>query len=227
MTEGGATSEGAADGRVPTGSEALRTRLASRRRALSEATVNAASALIISRLADDQRVRRAALAGPIGVYWPVRGEPDVRLGGSISDLDGDPSPLVAPSGRTLPGHPDAPPEMRRWTSTTEPAAAWRTLRFPADGAPVVPAADHGLILVPALAFDRSGNRLGHGAGWYDRLLAGLGGSEGEYPGGDGPLLIGIAHQFQVVEHLDTRPWDVPMHLVATPSELIVARSMTA
>ena len=74
----------------------------------------------------------------------------------------------------------------------------------------------GLILVPAVAFDRAGNRLGNGAGWYDRLLSGL----GRRPIGAGPLLVGIAHDFQLVEHLTAQPWAVPMHPLATPAGVV-------
>ena len=54
-------------------------------------------------------------------------------------------------------------------------------------------------LVPGLAFTRNGKRLGHGGGWYDRLLA------------DAPkdaLKIGIAHAFQVVDDLPGEPHDI-------------------
>lgn len=63
-----------------------------------------------------------------------------------------------------------------------------------------------LALVPGVAFDRRGGRLGHGAGFYDKLL----GSAGRRP----PLVAG-AFEVQVVGRLPVEPHDVFMDLVAT------------
>ena len=64
-------------------------------------------------------------------------------------------------------------------------------------------------LVPALAFDRSGNRLGRGGGFYDRLLE----------GGTG-LKIGVAHDVQLVEALPVSSHDVRMDYVITESQCV-------
>jgi len=69
-------------------------------------------------------------------------------------------------------------------------------------------------LIPAVAFDRKGNRLGFGQGYYDRLLAG--------PAFAGTLLVGVAHDFQIVDDLPSDPWDRPVNAVVTPSEVIWA-----
>ncbi|HKR77180.1 MAG TPA: 5-formyltetrahydrofolate cyclo-ligase [Rhodanobacter sp.] len=73
-----------------------------------------------------------------------------------------------------------------------------------------------LVLVPLLAFDRRGHRLGHGGGYYDRSFAFL--MEQSRP--TEPLLVGVAYAFQEVESLDAEPWDVPLDYVATDRELI-------
>ena len=73
-----------------------------------------------------------------------------------------------------------------------------------------------LVLVPLLAFDRRGNRLGSGAGYYDRSFAFL--KQGERP--REPLLVGIAYAFQQVDILPREPWDVPLDFVCTERELI-------
>ena len=50
-----------------------------------------------------------------------------------------------------------------------------------------------------------------GQGYYDRALAGI-----THP----PLRVGLGHTFQEVPSLDPSLWDVPLHLVVTPTELI-------
>lgn len=73
-----------------------------------------------------------------------------------------------------------------------------------------------LVLVPLLAFDRRGNRLGAGAGYYDRAFAFL--NRGERP--REPLLVGVGFAFQEVEAIAPAPWDVRLDFVCTERELI-------
>jgi 5-formyltetrahydrofolate cyclo-ligase len=73
-----------------------------------------------------------------------------------------------------------------------------------------------LVLVPLLGFDRRGNRLGHGGGYYDRGFAFL--NEQVRP--TEPLLVGIAYAFQELLEVDEQDWDVPLDFVATERELI-------
>ena len=68
-----------------------------------------------------------------------------------------------------------------------------------------------LVLMPLVAFDKSGNRLGMGGGFYDRTFSYL----RNRTFWKKPLLIGIAYEFQCLEALPPRPWDVPLHGVAT------------
>ena len=73
------------------------------------------------------------------------------------------------------------------------------------------------VLVPLLAFDRQGNRLGMGGGFYDRAFA------FKHQSGyrKRPLLIGIAHHFQEAESLTTESWDVSLDAIITDQELII------
>lgn len=79
-----------------------------------------------------------------------------------------------------------------------------------------------VILLPLLAFDRSGHRLGTGGGWYDSTLAFL----RDLPRPGTPLLVGIGYAFQEVAEVPAEAWDVPLDYVATEEELI-ACSLTA
>ncbi|MBS0383285.1 MAG: 5-formyltetrahydrofolate cyclo-ligase, partial [Proteobacteria bacterium] len=78
------------------------------------------------------------------------------------------------------------------------------------------AQDMHVILLPLLAFDRQGHRLGTGGGWYDTSLAFL--REAARPAS--PLLVGVGYAFQEVEAVPDEPWDVGLDYVATDSELI-------
>lgn len=67
-----------------------------------------------------------------------------------------------------------------------------------------------LIVVPAVAFDRRGGRLGRGKGFYDRLLESTRAAK-----------IGVGYEFQLLDQLPTEPHDVPMDIVITPVVTLV------
>lgn len=73
-----------------------------------------------------------------------------------------------------------------------------------------------LVLVPLLAFDRTGQRLGYGGGYYDRSFAFL--MEQARP--TEPLLVGIGYDFQELESIKPERWDVRLDFIATDRELI-------
>ncbi|WP_315316514.1 5-formyltetrahydrofolate cyclo-ligase [Pantoea vagans] len=68
-----------------------------------------------------------------------------------------------------------------------------------------------LMLVPLVAFDQHGQRLGMGGGFYDRTLQNW--------RQHGFLPVGLAHDCQQVDSLPVAEWDVPLPAVMTPSKL--------
>ncbi len=72
-----------------------------------------------------------------------------------------------------------------------------------------------LLLMPLVAFDAQGNRLGMGGGFYDRSLAFL----RQRQHWRKPRLLGIAHDFQRVGTLVAQDWDVPLDAIATDTQL--------
>lgn len=70
-----------------------------------------------------------------------------------------------------------------------------------------------LIVVPAVAFDRRGNRLGRGKGFYDRLLNSVRATK-----------IGVGYEFQLYDELPTEEHDIPMDIVITQNETIVIKN---
>ncbi|MDE2307845.1 MAG: 5-formyltetrahydrofolate cyclo-ligase [Xanthomonadaceae bacterium] len=73
-----------------------------------------------------------------------------------------------------------------------------------------------LVFLPLLGFDRRGQRLGYGGGYYDRSFAFL--KKQARP--TEPLLVGIAYAFQELPRIDAEAWDVALDFVATERELI-------
>ncbi|HEY2329533.1 MAG TPA: 5-formyltetrahydrofolate cyclo-ligase [Verrucomicrobiae bacterium] len=78
----------------------------------------------------------------------------------------------------------------------EPAAS--CVEFPLD--------KFDLVLVPGVAFDLSGNRLGRGQGFYDRLLGKISG-----------VKCGVAYDFQLLEQIPAEPHDAKVDFIFTPS----------
>jgi 5-formyltetrahydrofolate cyclo-ligase len=88
------------------------------------------------------------------------------------------------------------------------------IREPGVDWPIVPAGEIDLVITPGVAFDRQGNRLGYGGGYYDRMLPEIKRANSVV------MLIGLAFRFQVIDVLPTEPHDIPMHGVATDEGLL-------
>lgn len=73
-----------------------------------------------------------------------------------------------------------------------------------------------LIFLPLVGFDRRGNRIGMGGGFYDRTFAFLLGRDHWRH----PKLIGLAHACQEVDALRPAEWDVPLAAIVTDQEII-------
>jgi 5-formyltetrahydrofolate cyclo-ligase len=90
---------------------------------------------------------------------------------------------------------------------------WGVLQPASDAEALAP----DVVLVPLVAADRSGNRIGHGKGHYDRALSNL-------REGGKVFTIGIAWEPQILaEPIPADPWDVPLDAIATPKEWIECR----
>lgn len=178
----------------------LRRLMRERRQALTTTELAAAAAGLAAVIARSFPELRSARR--VGLYAAIRGELAVDLvdcGAAQPFL-----PAVVPGGLLVFGGADGP---RR--------SGVFAISEPLDAS--TPIGELDIVLVPGLAFDRQGNRLGWGAGHYDRSFAPV-----RYD--PVPVRVGIAYEFQLVDALDTEPWDVPMHAVATPERFIDLRS---
>lgn len=111
-------------------------------------------------------------------------------------------PVVAGRGKPL--------ILRAWNFGEKLIAGQWGLREPASEAPEV-APD--ILLVPLLAFNRAGNRLGYGAGYYDMTIGAL---RAQKP----VTAVGIAYAAQEVAKVPITPRDAPLDLVLTERETI-------
>lgn len=118
----------------------------------------------------------------------------------------------------------------RYGITRTPATGWLTLhpvdvaherhrygfRQPVAGAEEIPPVEVGVVILPGLAFDRSGFRLGHGAGYYDELCSRLPADV---------IRIGVVRAALVVEALPVEAHDLPMTHIATESGIVAVGSV--
>jgi len=132
-------------------------------------------------------------------YWPLPGEIDLLP--LLHALHARGHVLALPETPPV-GHPLV---FRAW-APGETLVAGRFGTMFAPGAEVTPE----VILVPLLAFDAHGNRLGFGGGYYDRTLAVFGKA----------LRIGCAFAKQEVEIVPVEATDLPLHAVATEGGLL-------
>ncbi len=107
-------------------------------------------------------------------------------------------------GRRMKFAPHVPGEMPVQNRWGIPEPEWR----PGSR---VSARRANVVLVPLVAFDSGGNRLGQGGGYYDRAFA-FRNSAGHWRR---PLLVGLAHDFQHAETLHAKRTDVPLDVVIT------------
>jgi 5-formyltetrahydrofolate cyclo-ligase len=181
--------------------QALRAGMKARLSALPPAEAASASARIRDRVIASDLFTRASV---IMLFSPLPGEVDLRpiatqahrLGKHIclpiSDwaarkivpVRGDMDRLVSGRYGLMEPHPDAP---------------------------AAPVSGIGLVLVPGLAFDLAGHRLGRGAGMFDRFLA-------------DPALraitCAVAFDLQVVDSVPAAAHDIPIQWIVTPTRLV-------
>ncbi|HEU5070669.1 MAG TPA: 5-formyltetrahydrofolate cyclo-ligase [Verrucomicrobiae bacterium] len=164
------------------------------------------------RAAASQEICRRLLAQPVWqqarhvlIFVPLRDEPDIW-------------PLTAAakrSGKTV-ALPRFQPDTGGYAAAVVDDAARNLapgkfgIREPAPDCPAIALNRLDLVLVPALAFDWHGRRLGRGRGFYDRLLADVSGTT-----------CGVALDEQLVADIPVEPHDILLNCILTPSHWLM------
>jgi 5-formyltetrahydrofolate cyclo-ligase len=174
----------------------LRKSLIQQRQAIAQADWQAKSAAICQHLLQSEVYRKAQV---ILAYMSTRQEPDL----SALWINSVPKHwgLSRCVGQELVWHSCSPFDAKQLQ-----VGAYGILE-PIATLPVLKPEEVDLILVPAVACDREGFRLGYGGGFYDRLLS--------TPQWANKPTIGIVFEFAYVEHLPSDAWDCPMQSVCT------------
>ena len=133
----------------------------------------------------------------LGLYCPLPGEINLLL---LQNLL--PGQLALPAITAGPRDPSARLVYRPWRAGDPLVPDGCGIPAPLAGAGELPAEALGLLLVPALACDASGIRLGYGGGWYDRLRAD--------PAWAQVPAVAVLQRGCRVERLPRDPWDVPL-----------------
>lgn len=107
-----------------------------------------------------------------------------------------------------------PSELLDYPGDLEPGA-WGILEPGKQHVRPVSPEDLDLVVVPGVAFDAGGNRLGYGGGFYDRFLPRT---------RLGTVYLAPAFEIQVVENVFPGPLDVPVHIIVTEEKVITAGS---
>jgi 5-formyltetrahydrofolate cyclo-ligase len=174
-----------------------------RRRAMPAADRAAAAVRVQAELAALVRQIRPAR---VTAYVPVGSEP----GGP--DLPDVLATALGPGGELLLPVllPDLDLDWGRYRGPGTLVAAGRGLREPpGERLGVLAVAAATLVVVPALAVDRYGTRLGRGGGSYDRVLA---------RAAAGVLTVALLHDGELVERIPVEPHDRPVRAVITPRD---------
>jgi len=173
---------------------ALRRELLANRQAIAPEVRNAMDAAIARQVI---AWRNAHPYRVLGVYWPIRGEPDLRECYAVLAEQGVLLALPIVVDR------DAPLRFLQWKPGDAMIKDSFGVAIPASGEEVQPDA----LLIPCVGFNEQRFRLGYGGGFYDRTLAHV----------DRPFTVGIAYEGGRAR-FDADAHDVPLDVVITEKE---------
>jgi 5-formyltetrahydrofolate cyclo-ligase len=150
-------------------------------------------------------VGASGLTAPIiSLYWPIRGEPDLRPW--MRKLCQTGVRVALPVAIAL----AQPLEFREWRPEFRLARGLWNIPYPARGELVVPT----VVVAPMVGFDPKCYRLGYGGGFFDRTLAKI---------DPKPLIIGVGYPEAELRTIFPQPHDIPMDWVVTGASVGLRR----
>ena len=156
-----------------------------------------ARAAMSTRIAEGLDARIGDIAGRmVSLYWPFRGEPDLRGWMAAVNARGGRTalPMVVEKGQPLVFRAYKPGDRLE-------KGVWN-IPIPAEGEPVLP----DIVISPIVGIDPGNYRLGYGGGFFDRTLAAM---------PFRPLVIGVGYELQRIPTIYPQPHDIPMSEVVT------------
>ena len=174
--------------------KALRREIGAKKRALSAAEIEARSAILADKLYATGQYRQAR-----SLYASLSFNQEVRTSPIIQRAWADGKRVAVPKvvGDEM---------VFIWIDSFDNLAPQGAFNItePIENGPVA-SDETALILMPGLAFDPQGHRVGYGGGFYDRYLA----AQPHHP------TVALCYDFQLYDHLDVDDFDVPVDVVIT------------
>lgn len=104
-------------------------------------------------------------------------------------------------------HKNSPMVFRLWQKDEKLIEGEYNIKVPNENSPNI---EPGVIIMPLVAYDENGNRLGYGKGYYDRTIAKM---------KNKPLLIGYAYEMQKVKNIASESHDVPLDYLVSEKQV--------
>jgi len=187
------------------GTDAVQARDVARwRKAERERLIAARLALSVTEREEHTRLiaRQLGLVVPhtpgtvVALFWPYRGEPDLRPW--MLDIHRAGLRTALPVVVTK----QEPLMFREWTPGAAMTRGVLNIPIPAEDARVLPT----VVIAPLVGFDMACYRLGYGGGYFDRNLAAM---------TPKPLIIGVGHPIQKLTTIFPQAYDIPMNWIIT------------
>ena len=181
-----------------------------KRLSLTQAKVNSASKKILEKLTELQEYKKAKT---ILLYHPIQNEPDTTplLSNAKSPTNKASKKtfaLIRICGKTNRIH------LHKIENLNDLKTGKFNIKEPHTHHPVIAKRNIDIAIIPGIAFDKNGNRIGYGKGYFDRLLKGL---------STKCIKIALAYDFQILDNVPAEKHDQKVDFILTEKETIRAK----